>query len=280
MYFRSVAEIKQNWPVYRCNPPYWIYSDDIGADFTYCVQNTQINMFGSLLEPLNYMLSSVTGIAGELAGSINSVREMFSFMRLFNIDSITNIFGVFLNSSVALQTMGIKIKDIVGKVLGVVITLMYGLDGAIKTMGSTWNGKPGQLIRAIGSCFHPDTKVKLKNGTVYCMKDLPLGSELEDGSKIFSVMKIANFNNEPLFKIKGGVNGEYIYVTGSHFIFNKDTNKWIQVKDSPDAIVETETETAITSDWFSCLITTNRQIKIGEQLFWDWEDDELLEKKW
>ena len=28
-------------------------------------------------------------------------------------------------------------------------------------------------------------------------------------------------------------------------------------------------------EYFSCLITTNRRIKIDNILFWDWEDDEL-----
>ena len=29
MYFKSALEIKENWPIYRCNPPYWIFSDNI-----------------------------------------------------------------------------------------------------------------------------------------------------------------------------------------------------------------------------------------------------------
>jgi hypothetical protein len=32
-------------------------------------------------------------------------------------------------------------------------------------------------------------------------------------------------------------------------------------------------------DYFSCLITTNRRIKIDDELFWDWEDDELTNNK-
>ena len=57
VYFKSVLEIKENWPLYRCNPPYWIFSQNISEDFTYCVQNTQLNMMDYLLQPLNYMLN-------------------------------------------------------------------------------------------------------------------------------------------------------------------------------------------------------------------------------
>jgi len=272
MYFKSILEIKQNWPLYRCNPPYWIFSENISEDFTYCVQNTQMNMMGYLLQPLNYMISSLTSIGSGFSESINNIRVMFSSIRNFVSDIIQNVFGVFLNLIVEFQKMIISIKDMVGKMIGIVVTIMYVLDGSIKTMKSAWAGPPGQIVQAIGSCFHPDTKVKLKNGEIYSMKDLPLGAELEDGAKIFSVMRIANLDNDKLYKITDGINGEDIYVTGKHFIFNLETNKWTQIKDYPYALEQEE----IKSEWFSCLITTNRRIQIGKHLFWDWEDDELV----
>ena len=35
-----------------------------------------------------------------------------------------------------------------------------------------------QPITDVMSCFHPNTDVKLKNGQIYHMKDVPLGSIL------------------------------------------------------------------------------------------------------
>jgi hypothetical protein len=60
-------------------------------------------------------------------------------------------------------------------------------------------------------------------------------------------------------------------VTGEHFIFDKETNKWIQVKDYKKSTIQKE----LIIPYFSCLITTNRRIPIDNELFWDWEDDEL-----
>jgi len=274
MYFKSIIEIKENWPVYRCNPPYWIFSDNISADFTYCVQNTQINLMGYLLEPLNYMVSALGSIGLDFTGALDAVRNMFSFIRDAVSSIIENIFGVFLNITVELQKITISIKDMVGKMIGLIATILYILDGSIKTMNSAWSGPPGQLVKAIGSCFHPETKIKLKNGEVYSMKDLPLGAELEDDAKVFSVMKIANLHKTPLYKIKEGINDEDIYVTGEHFIFDTKSKQWKQVKDCSYAFTQNKVEV----DWFSCLITTNRQIKIGKHVFWDWEDDEITNK--
>ena len=71
------------------------------------------------------------------------------------------------------QKIIIGIKDVIGKVIGIMVTLMYVLDGRIKTMQSSWNGPPGQMVRALGgSCFHPDTLILLKNGKVKTMENI------------------------------------------------------------------------------------------------------------
>jgi hypothetical protein len=272
MYFKSVLEIKENWPLYRCNPPYWIFSENISEDFTYCVQNTQMNMMGYLLQPLNYMVTSLTSVGSGLSESINNVRVMFSSIRNFVSQIIQNVFGVFLNMIVEFQKIIISIKDMVGKMIGIVVTIMYVLDGSIKTMNSAWAGPPGQLVKSIGSCFHPSTKITLANGKYYKMENIPLGAELQDGGKVFAVLKIDNPKKEPLYKIES--KEQDIFVTGEHFIFDKTNNKWIQVKNYDKAIIQTD----FIPEYFSCLITTNRRIQIDDELFWDWEDDELVTK--
>ena len=267
MYFRSVLEIRQNWPIYRCNPPYWFFSENISEDFTYCVQNTQMNMMGFLLQPLNFMVQSLTSIGGQFGDSIDNIRRVFNSIRGFVSEIIENVFAVFLNLIIHMNKIFISIKDSVGKMIGITVSIMYVLDGSIKTMNSAWAGPSGQLVRAIGSCFHPDTIITLVNGERVKMEDAPLGAELEGGGKIFAVLKVDNAKKEALYKIKS--ESQDIYVTGEHFIF--DNNKWIQVKDYKNA----EIQHNFIIDYFSCLITTNRRIKIDNILFWDWEDDEL-----
>ena len=273
VYFKSVLEIKENWPLYRCNPPYWVFSENISEDFTYCVQNTQMNMMGYLLEPLNYMVSSLTSVGSGINESVNNSRGMISSIRNFISEIIENVFGVFLNMIVEFQKIIISIKDMVGKMIGIVITIMYVLDGSIKTMNSAWSGPPGQLVKAIGSCFDPKTKITLANGKQYNMENIPLGAELQDGGKIFAVLKIDNLKKEPLYKIKG--KDQDIYVTGEHFVFDKTNKKWVQVK----YYEKSQIQENVIPEYFSCLITTNRHIKIDDELFWDWEDDELTNLK-
>jgi hypothetical protein len=149
---------------------------------------------------------------------------------------------------------------------------MYVLDGSIKTMNSAWAGPSGQLVRAIGSCFHPQTRITLENGLIYSMENVPLGAKLKGGGKIFAVLKVDNSKKEPLYKITGKQN---IYVTGDHFVLNQTNNQWIQVKKYNKAIIQP----SLVPEYFSCLITTDRRIPIDDELFWDWEDDELTNNK-
>lgn len=272
-YFTSVQQIKDNWPKYRCNPMYMLLSDDIQKDFVYCIQSMQTNYMGYLLQPLTYITSNLSAMGAGFVNNIDSIRYMMSNIRTFLTTITEGIFGVFLNIIISFQKIMISIKDLVGKMIGVMVAMMYIMDGSLKTINSSWNGPPGQMVRALGKCFHPDTKIKLNDGTVKMMKDLNLGDVLENGVKIMATMQLENASGEEkLYKLENmGVNGENIYVTGKHMVYSEKERKYIYVKDLESAVEQDE----VKSDWFSCLITYNHTIPIGQLVFWDWEDDEI-----
>jgi hypothetical protein len=268
-YYSQLAEIKANWPLYRCNPMYMPLADNMEENFTYCIQSMQTNFMGYLLQPLTFITDSLGGMLGNFMNDINSIRAMFNKIRTLFSNIIQSVFGVFLNLVIEFQIITIGIKDLIGKTIGIMLSLMYVMDGSIKTMNSTWNGPPGQMVRALGKCFEPNTKIKLMDGTVKAIKNIDLGDILEYGNIVESVMKIDNKRELiPLYVIKNlGVDGEDIFVTGSHLVFDKEINKFIKVEDYSKAI-----PTNYQPEWFSCLITTHHKIKIGSELFWDWED--------
>jgi hypothetical protein len=244
-------------------------ADNMEENFVYCIQSMQTNFMGYLLQPLTFLTNSLGGMMGGVMDEINNIRAMFNKIRTFFTEIVQSIFGVFLNLVIEFQRITIGIKDLIGKTIGIMVSLMYVMDGSIKTMNSTWNGPPGQLVRALGKCFHPYTNIKLENGIIKHMKDVNLGDILEDGSFVESIMKIDNTREPaPLYEIQDGE--ESIYVTGSHMVYDKSVLKFIQVKDYPKAKLST-----IEIDWFTCLITSNHKIQIGGETFWDWEDHYL-----
>ena len=285
MYFKSAQEIRENWPKYRCNPPYWIFSEDINKDFTYCVQNTQMNLMGYMMQPFSSLISSLTTVGGEFSENLNGIRTMVSVIRDFITSIVENIFGVFLNLVIEFQRMMLSIKDMMGKTIGIVMTLLYVLDGSLKTMNSAWKGPPGQMVQAIGSCFHPDTQITLLNGQTVAMKDVPLGAQLSgiDGGRVFSVMQIDNkFVRNPVryWRIRRkGVNGADILVTGEHYIWDNIAQKYVKVKDYKNCDTECVEDTSNPPpEYFSCLITSNGKIHIGQCEFLDWEDTFMTDR--
>jgi hypothetical protein len=266
-YITSVKDIKNNWSVYRCNPIYMPLSDNIESDFVYCIQNMTKGIFGNLAQPLTYLTSSLTNITSSFTTEINSVRGMINKIRNFMSSIVQSIFGVFLNLIIEFQKIIIGIKDLIGKTIGIMVTMMYVLDSSMLTMQSAWAGPSGQLVKSLGKCFHPETKIKLINNKIVCIKDVKLGDILEDYSTVYATMQIKN-DNEKIYILKGmGINKEDIFVTGTHLIFDKKQEQFILVKNYSNAILSD-----INLDTFICLITDTHHIKIGSELFWDWED--------
>ena len=274
-YYIQLNQIKQNWPLYRCNPMYMFFADNIEQNFQYCIQTTQTNFMGYLLQPLEFITSSLSGMMGNFSTEINSVRAMIDKIRNL-ISSITqNIFGVFINVVIQFQKITIGVKDTFQKIVGILITVIYIISGSVMTMNSAWSGPPGQMIRRLGKCFHPETEIKLKNGNIVKIKDINLGDILENNSVVYATMKIDNkVDKEDLYKIlndntdtdKNNNKGNSILVTGNHLVYNKN-NELIKVKN-----YEKATKTNIQTDTLVCLITSDHKIQIGSEIFWDWED--------
>ena len=268
-YFIRMKEIKDNWPTYRCNPLFMPLSDDVSKDFTYCVQNMQSNYIGNILQPITYNTTSLTNLAENFTKDINNMREMLSQTRNFMEDIIHKVFGVFLNMTIEFQKIVISLKDVMGKTVGMMTTLLYVLDGSFKTIESLWNGPNGQAVQSLGHCFHPKTKVKLLNGKFINMNEIELGDILENGSKVMSTMKLIKTDTDIFYEIFDPKYKQKIYVTGTHMI--RHNSKFIQVNKHPDAVLIND----VKCEYLSCLITNNHIIPIGSRIFWDYEDREI-----
>lgn len=268
-YFNQLAQIKANWPLYRCNPMYMVLADNVEENFVYCIQTMQSNFMGYLLEPLTFITSSLGAMMGGFMGDIQNIRAMFNKIRTFFSSIFESVFGVFLNLVIEFIRITIGIKDLIGKTIGIMVSLMYVMDGSVKTMQSTWNGPPGQMVKALGKCFDPFTEVLLQNGERKYMKDVALGDVLEDGSIVECVMSINNQKEKtPFYYIRDREKEDAgVLVTGAHLVFDASQQKFIRVDQYSKAL-----PTNIVSKWFSCLITDTHRIQLGKETFWDWED--------
>lgn len=275
----GIQRIKDNWVEYRCNPmvmPFaGLFGEDPTTTFTFCIQTMMKDFMGFLLIPIQQSLNVVANLGGDITTAVNDIRKVIDAIRNFIIEIVQTIFGVFLNIMIEIQKLIIRMKDTLGKFLGVMTTLLYLLDGTVDTMQAGWSGPPGQMVRFI--CFDPATKLQLSSGEVREMKDLKLGDILKNGDCVEGVMQFKNTDKngnikEPFYTFeKGGEIGENIFVTGHHFVL-KDGD-FIQAKDHPSAKLSSHTSPVV-----YCLRTSTKKIPIGEYIFWDWDDDELTKK--
>lgn len=278
----GIKKIQEDWPLYRCNPAVMpfatVFGQDTSKNFTYCIQNMQTNYMSYLMQPMMYNLNIMGSLGANITKTINDVRAFFDKIRTFITSIVGSVFAVFLNILIEFQRITISVKDLFAKLIGIMATLLFTLDGSIMTMNSTWAGPPGELVRAL--CFHPETKLRLKDDSLVMMKDVPLNAVLKNGTIVNALMHISNLDEkgnciEALYKVKGGEeSGTDILVSGSHLIYEPERKKFIQV----EHLLHAE-RTKIICESFTCLITSNHIIPIGEWIFHDWEDNNGSQSK-
>jgi hypothetical protein len=113
-------------------------------------------------------------------------------------------------------------------------------------------------------CFDPETRMRMKDGTIKPLKACEVGDTLEDGSVIEGIL-FANGEEEPMLVLDG------IRVSGAHLVWFEEKEEWISVAHHPSSILSLQR-----SKRLICLRTSTRNIPIqGLSKTWtfrDWEE--------
>lgn len=269
VFMKSADEIKQNWNKYRCNPPYWIYSSNLTSDIEYCIQNTMNSTTTTAQNEFTSSISMLSNMAATFneANMSNQASSSLLGDSLGNIAG--NIMGVMNNVMMSMTKIVGGLLNMTNQVVGIMMTLLFILDGSMKTMNSLWAGPPGQAVRFIGSCFRKDTLIQVRridDNKIVAIDSVCVGDILSNGDVVVQVLCLPNIHNEVFYNIND------IFVTGEHYIYDFIRNKWIKVKESEEAILTKQIDPFVYS-----LVTKNHTIPIKNCLFWDWEDDNILQ---
>uniref|UniRef100_A0A6C0HR46 Uncharacterized protein n=1 Tax=viral metagenome TaxID=1070528 RepID=A0A6C0HR46_9ZZZZ len=127
----ELEKIKQEWPLYRCNPSYMFFADNIVENFEYCLAQTSKSTFNEF----SGALSSVQSLGFDLqtAGNLN----LASFIKSSNMSNL----GIGLSLSSFLD-MGGSIS-----VLGSIIVLQF--KEILQRIGQIVNATGGILNSAV-----------------------------------------------------------------------------------------------------------------------------------
>lgn len=159
MYFISVIvsglkKIKQNWPKYRCNPSVMPLAGQLGYDaaenFTYCIGNMQMDLMGYFLRPVYFVIEIAADLGKALMESIQSIRDMISWMRFSILSVIGDVLGIFMNIITRFQLLVIQMKTLVMKMIAITVVILYKIEGAMMTGKSIYRGPIGDVLRFLG----------------------------------------------------------------------------------------------------------------------------------
>ena len=273
----QIENMKKKWSAIRCEPQNIIYypfvSENITEDLTHCVENIMTNSMGEYLKPLTGSFSSLTTFGTSLLNQLQSFRVMIDFIRTSMSGIVSTFFSYIIKTIVIFYKFQINIKQLLSKLVAIILAYIYLVQGEVYLGISIMEGTPGKLIKAlsskkIGHCFADTTELLLQNGQIKQISKLALGDVLVNGSIVLVTMQILNIYEEPFYLVPNGVNGNNIYVSGTHYMYDTSIQKFQIVEN----ITHLSKKTNMISKVMYCVITNNNLIQIGNQLFWDWED--------
>jgi hypothetical protein len=138
--------IAANWNTERCKPQNIPFAGFINKpdgktafqytneNFQYCVQSILTNVTGFALEPVQFMLSSITNVFKGLMDSLQNIRDTFNKLRnnfkVFAEDILHRV----LNIIVPLQQMIIAVVDSFQKIQGILTGSLYTMLGSYYTL--------------------------------------------------------------------------------------------------------------------------------------------------
>jgi len=126
IYYLSVmATIQNNWSEYRCNPMYMLFAKDgVEKNFQYCMQNAHGSIMGTILQPVQMIMSNLSSVGSMNVLNLNNMRDGISGMRSFMEAGLGNFENIFMNLYVVFLQKMAKIQDMFAKIIGIVVTVL------------------------------------------------------------------------------------------------------------------------------------------------------------
>jgi|TARA_B110000967_G_scaffold165876_1_gene173731 hypothetical protein len=159
--FNNLQPIKADWINQRCNPRVIPFAGLINPpdpekmsafeftsqNFTGCIQTILTDIVGVFLAPFKYLIHSFTKILDGLLEAVQEIRKLFNSIRNATGSVSSEIMGKVLAILIPIQYMVIKIKDLVNKTQGIMLSGIYMLMGVYQTLIAAF----GSIIQIVSS---------------------------------------------------------------------------------------------------------------------------------
>lgn len=146
---RTNAEmIRTNWIDYRCNPSYMIFAGNVmqpdgtlgekmsftQSNLQFCVQNELKSIANKFMEPIYYIQSVIIKSLHIIANALNQIRELINKIRNAVASFMSDVMSRGLNIMQPIIAAFISIRDLNGKVQGIMTGSLFTLYGIYMTL--------------------------------------------------------------------------------------------------------------------------------------------------
>jgi hypothetical protein len=224
------------------------------------IQSSALTVIPSATADMHHVNNLNNAIASELNSQMQDARMMFNQTRNLFAGAMGDVYSVMMNIVIQLVRMGLKTKDIAGRLGGATAAIANATQGAQLAGESILNGPIVGVMKVL--CFTPSTPVEMDDGTTKPMQEVKLGDVLRGGSVVTGVMQFENVTKGPMHALPKCS----ARVSGSHLVQGPD-GRFIRVDKHPDVQVTDDVPEVVHS-----LTTSDHLIRLGEQVFWDYDD--------
>lgn len=269
--FANLADIKEHWPEYRCQPHMMplagIFGYDINENFNFCLGEIIKDQTKGVAGPFAQGMSGFTSVLTNLMKSANSFRETMATL----VGGVLKIISEFKARMTALmgrvKLTASRMKALMFRVYGTMFAVMYmGMSAqtGIANFGDTF------IFKFLDTfCFPPDQEIELDDGDIVLISEILVGDILKGGSRVETIYKFAADGQEM-------VELENVRVSSNHFI--QYNGQWIMAKDHPDAKASGEWLGGSDKPLF-CLTTHDHLLPIGPYIFADYDETDEANAK-
>lgn len=145
-----IKYLKDNWSSLRCNPLYMPFAGMVGvsvsSNFQKCVGKSFSDMSAYNNDAQNANISVATDSLSSIGGALSDIRGILGttrggFMMVFQM-----VFGKIANLMSSMQYMMIRIRTLMGRIVGIFASLIYTATAAMETGTSVMAGPIGKVI--------------------------------------------------------------------------------------------------------------------------------------
>lgn len=149
----QVGFLKKNWVQYRCNPIYMpmagMVGQDIVTNFTQCTMKSFQDYTGFIMDPVMAEVSVITDSVSEIADGMDEMRGMMGTVRGGFLGILGTVFGKIQNVMSQTQYIVIRMRTLMARIVGVLMSFVYVFYGGMETGSAVMNGPIGKTVQML-----------------------------------------------------------------------------------------------------------------------------------